>query len=365
MRLLVVFNGDLMIKTHFSEYYELLRNNGHHIAVINSERHTNYSDIHVLGGERGRLNSLFAQLNNLAAIVQSNRIDTIEFVGMQPILTLSLYARLFLKTNIIFYITGLGYLGIKNNIDKLHIVKPVALFFFRYSVKFIPKHVIVENRNDHSMVTHFNKKIGISSLPGAGFNSRYPFNTYRNPSVGKVRFGYSGRLLYDKGLLELFDAVVLHNESNEAVKWELLVAGDLDPKNPRSLTSDVISKYDAKGINFLGYTDPISDFLEKLDAFVLPSYREGFSKSLIEAACHGIPIVTTDAPGCVDINEFLDSVIICKSRSVHSLRNAMLKMSKSLFTFNKKAKKNISHARSIFDEKKIAYSHLNEIENHV
>ena len=66
--------------------------------------------------------------------------------------------------------------------------------------------------------------------------------------------------------------------------------------------------------------------LESVDIVVLPSYREGLSKSLIEAASMSLPIITTDVPGCIDVVENEYNGLICKVKSIKSLENNIKKI---------------------------------------
>ena len=73
-------------------------------------------------------------------------------------------------------------------------------------------------------------------------------------------------------------------------------------------------------IKYLGKVDDMISLLESIDVVVLPSYREGLSKSLIEAASMSLPIITSDVPGCIDVVENDYNGLICKVKSIESLK---------------------------------------------
>ena len=113
----------------------------------------------------------------------------------------------------------------------------------------------------------------------------------------KVVVGLVGRLVWQKGLRELFDAAVLVRERCHGVV--VVVVGPLDDEKADSLGPDDIEAARAVGnIEFLGRRDDVETLYHGFDIFVLPSYREGFPRSAMEAAASGLPVIATDVRGC-------------------------------------------------------------------
>jgi glycosyltransferase involved in cell wall biosynthesis len=109
------------------------------------------------------------------------------------------------------------------------------------------------------------------------------------------------RALWDKGIGELVAAakIILKQWS---VKIELY--GALDPENPSAISCQQLQAWQAAGlITWHNHTPNIKQVYEQCHIAVLPSYREGLPKSLLEAASIGRPIVTTNTPGCRDVVE--------------------------------------------------------------
>lgn len=111
--------------------------------------------------------------------------------------------------------------------------------------------------------------------------------------------GYVGRLVKDKGIIELVDAFnVLQKKS---INIKLLLVGMLEERD--SLPKDIISRIqDNASIICTGYVDnsSIENYYALMDLFILPSYREGFPTSILEASSMKLPVVTTKATGCID-----------------------------------------------------------------
>lgn len=105
------------------------------------------------------------------------------------------------------------------------------------------------------------------------------------------------RLLWDKGLGELVGAARRLRVEGRSI--EILIAGTPDPGNPASVPEATVRGWVEEGlILWLGHVEDMPALYRAVDAVVLPSYREGLPKGLIEAGACGLPLVTTDVPGC-------------------------------------------------------------------
>ena len=135
-----------------------------------------------------------------------------------------------------------------------------------------------------------------------------------------------GRLLKDKGVFEFIEAARLIKSLYPEVQFNIL--GPFYASNQTAITLDEINHWnnDEKIINYLGETDDVKSELAKADCLVLPSYREGLSKVLIEASSMSLPIISSNVPGCKDV--VLDGVtgFLCRPRDSKDLARKMAKM---------------------------------------
>jgi glycosyltransferase involved in cell wall biosynthesis len=137
-----------------------------------------------------------------------------------------------------------------------------------------------------------------------------------------TRVLFAARLLWDKGIGEYVAAARLLKKANVAV--ELLVAGMPDRGNPTSVPREQIEQWVAEGlITYLGHVSDMPALLSDVDVAVLPSYREGAPRSLIEAAAAGLPIITTDVPGCRGVVEHKVNGLLVPVREVEPLAQAI------------------------------------------
>jgi glycosyltransferase involved in cell wall biosynthesis len=114
-----------------------------------------------------------------------------------------------------------------------------------------------------------------------------------------VVIGCVGRLVAEKGYPELFEAV----SGLEADRFRLVVAGTDDPDKPDALDRATLAAARAAGVTFLGHRDDVEHVYAGIDVLALPSHREGFPRTPMEAAAMGIPSVVTDVRGCREVVE--------------------------------------------------------------
>ncbi len=226
-------------------------------------------------------------------------------------------------------ITGLGTVFINRSFISI-IVK--MLYKFSQSK---PERVFCQNEEDLNILQSNNlvPSERLILLPGSGVNINkfLPNLDYLNGSEGKLRFLFAGRMLKDKGILELVNSFKKINQSE--ILCELWLLGFADTKNTSSISlAEITSWSQIPGIKWYGSTNQVEDFLSQVDVAILPSYREGMPRFLLEAGAMQIPSITTDVPGCRNIILHKFNGLICKPRSENSLIEAitqMLKMSKN------------------------------------
>ena len=135
-------------------------------------------------------------------------------------------------------------------------------------------------------------------------------------------FLFIGRLLADKGVREFVEAAQLTRQQYPQARFQLL--GGLDPGNRTAISEEELKQWVAEGsVEYLGPTDDVRPFIAKASAVVLPSYREGLPRSLLEGGAMARPLIATDVPGCREIVKDGETGLLCQVRSASSLAGAM------------------------------------------
>jgi glycosyltransferase involved in cell wall biosynthesis len=133
------------------------------------------------------------------------------------------------------------------------------------------------------------------------------------------------RLIIDKGVIEYIKAIENLRAKGIFARFQLL--GSTDPEHKRGIKLDTIEKWIINGnVEYLGTTDNVIPHIANADCVVLPSYREGTPRALLEAASCAKPIVATDVPGCrqVVLNNF--NGLLCKLKDADDLADKMESM---------------------------------------
>lgn len=159
-------------------------------------------------------------------------------------------------------------------------------------------------------------------LPGSGIDLSQFVPVPLGGRREKVRFLLVARMLRDKGVYEYVEAArQLHERWPQA---EFCLLGFLDVQNPAAISRSEMDAWIADGVvNYLGVSDDVRAEIAAADCVVLPSYREGTPRTLLEAAAMARPIITTDAVGCREVVDDGVNGFLCEVRSADDLAAKM------------------------------------------
>lgn len=164
-------------------------------------------------------------------------------------------------------------------------------------------------------------------LPGSGVDLDH-FAPVESPAPGEGKpfnFLMVSRLLWDKGVGEFVEAAREIKRERSAVSFRIL--GPLDPQNRTAVGEEQLSRWQEEGvIDYLGSTDDVRPHIAASHCVVLPSYREGTPRSLLEAAAMSRPLIATDVPGCHQVVEDRLNGFLCQARNSVDLASAMRRM---------------------------------------
>ena len=218
-------------------------------------------------------------------------------------------------------ISGLGTVFIKKGP-----LTALVTLLYRFSLR-SSSTVFFQNRDDMDLFirNRITRPEQASLLPGSGVDlERFkPSRVARRR--GSFRFLLVGRLLWDKGIAEYVEAARIVHKSRRDVCFQLL--GPTGANNRTAVPSSAVERWRAeKIIEYLGESDDVRTAIEQADCIVLPSYREGLPRALLEGSAMGKPVIATDVPGCRDVVVDGQTGFLCAGRSAESLATAMLKM---------------------------------------
>ena len=218
---------------------------------------------------------------------------------------------------------GLGY-SFTSGTGKARALRTIVGSLLRFLVNRKNSIALVQNNDDMSALMSLGiAKDRIALIPGSGVDVNR-FTPLVEP-VGAPTFGFVGRLLDDKGIRTLVAAHrLLRRRIPDA---NLLIAGAPDPANPASVTeTEARSWNDEVGITWLGHVTDIAAFWAKAHVAVLPSRREGFPLSLMEAAACGRALIASDVPGCRELVLHDQNGLLFPVDDVMALADAMTRL---------------------------------------
>jgi glycosyltransferase involved in cell wall biosynthesis len=220
-------------------------------------------------------------------------------------------------------IAGLGAAFIDNSM-----VTRVARLLYRTALRRSSR-VFFQNPHDHKLFVEAGlASAGVTDLlPGSGIApGRY--DAAPAPARGDgapFRLLLDGRMLVNKGVVEFAEAARIVRQRFPDARFQLL--GPVNVANPNRVPPQDIAAWQAEGlVEYLGAADDVRPHVAAADCVVLPSYREGVPRTLLEAAAMARPIVATRVPGCIDVVEDGVNGLLCEARTAPDLARAMLDM---------------------------------------
>jgi glycosyltransferase involved in cell wall biosynthesis len=181
-------------------------------------------------------------------------------------------------------------------------------------------------QNPHDRQLFVDKKIvrqeRTAIIPGSGVDLQHFAPSGKGGRGGGFRFLFVGRLLRDKGIGEYVEAARLIAAAWPKARFQVL--GFLGTDNRTAVPSEEVARWGREGwVEYLGDSNDVRPFLQQADCVVLPSYREGLPRTLLEASAMARPMIATDVPGCRDVIVEGETGLLCAARSPEALAAAM------------------------------------------
>jgi glycosyltransferase involved in cell wall biosynthesis len=200
-------------------------------------------------------------------------------------------------------------------------------------------------------------------LPGEGVDMTHFAPVPGSPVVSTpCTFLMIGRLLKDKGVFEYVEAARSVREAKPSVRF--LLIGPADSANPTAIGIEQVRNWQNEGlVQYLGTVDDVRPAISASTCVVLPSYREGTPRCLLEAASMERPVVATNVPGCRDVVIDGSTGLLCAARDARDLAEKLLIItemdSSGLKSMGQRAR---LHVRKAFDERLVIAEYLGALD---
>jgi glycosyltransferase involved in cell wall biosynthesis len=256
-------------------------------------------------------------------------------------------------------ITGLGYIFLNNGL-----VSYLARRLYRLTLSW-SREIWFLNADDQVLFAD-SRLIAANAvsrcLPGEGVNTSTFAPVVREAESGSALiFLVVARLLRDKGIVEFVEAARQLRATGRTMRFAIL--GAIDAENPSAIPRSTLERWLTEGVvEHWGQLDDVRFALAKADVVVLPSYREGIPRALLEASAMGIPVIATDVSGCRDVVDDGITGYLCKPRDAQHLAQVIDTMAK--MESSKRAEMGrAGRARVLtqFDEQRVVESYLQAV----
>ncbi len=198
-------------------------------------------------------------------------------------------------TKTICTVTGLGY-----SFSGVKMINTIVRKLYKFAFHKADR-IFFQNPDDLNLFVSEGlvHKTYAQLVPGSGIDTDCFSPSHNVKSMdGKLRFLFVGRLLYDKGIRELLEAMRIIQEKYAHV--HLRIVGAIDHQNPAAISESKLESWldQNPSVEYVGTTNDVRSQIGRSDIVILPSYREGLPRGVLEGLAMGKPIITTDVPGC-------------------------------------------------------------------
>lgn len=264
-----------------------------------------------------------AEILKLTRLYRSERPAIVHHVALKPVLYGALAARLVAGAHLVNAVAGLGWLFTSSGLFA-RVVRPAIRGLLARLLTAPGSRTIVQNPDDQALLIQAGvPEDRLRLIRGAGVDTTMFSPTQQPPAP--VTVVLVARMLWDKGVGE-FVAAAKHLHK-EGVRARFVLVGEPDMANPATVPEARLRAWHGRdGIEWWGQREDMPAVLKQAHIACLPSYREGLPKSLLEAAACGLPIVTTDTPGCREVVTDGDNGFLVPVKQVDALAAALRKL---------------------------------------
>ena len=250
---------------------------------------------------RGGLNPFadIASTLQLVKKIKGIQPDLVFSYFAKPVIYGSIAAKIARVPNIIGMLEGLGYTFTdqpEGQTGKTKLIRNIQVLLYRFAFPCLDKMIFLNPDDQHDLMQTYGLKVPeVHILGGIGLNLKeYQYTT---APIEPVKFLFIGRLLKEKGIFELIQAMRIVKEKYPAAQFTIL--GEIDHQNMGALKQHELDDLIQENLfEYPGFVTNVKDCIAHSSVFVLPSYREGVPRSTQEAMAIGRPVITTDVPGC-------------------------------------------------------------------
>lgn len=328
-KLIYVVTEDWYFCSHRLALAVAAKDSGFDVAVVTRVR-DHGAKIHEAGiriipfeNERRSINPLasISAVIRLRRLYREEKPDIVHHVALKSVILGSIAARLAGLSCVVNALTGLGWMYSSSSPAAVVAGRPMKRLLKRLLTQ---SQTIVQNPDDRAWLLDVGVRgESVSLIRGSGVD----VEEFRpgSPASGDPIVVLVARMLWDKGVGEFVEAA--RRIQRDGGRARFILVGTPDDANPSAIPEATLREWADEGIvEWWGKRTDVAEILAEAQIACLPSYREGLPKSLLEAAAAGLPIVTTDAPGCREVVLHGENGLMVAPRDADALADALMRL---------------------------------------
>ncbi len=294
-------------------------------------------------------------IRSLDSVYRKIKPDLVHHFTVKPVLYGTTVARVRKLPAIVNSVTGLPYFLLSQSRTGVRgAAREAAMKWYSWALSGNDVCPMFQNPDDLAVIAACNRRIEQQavSTPGSGVDlSKFTMIDESFVEPDELVVTFVGRLIKEKGIVEFVEAA-RQTLSRTTRPIRFVVCGDVDPGNRSAVPAATMAEWQSlTGVKFLGHVSDVRKVLEQSHLVVLPSYREGTPRALLEAGACGLPVIATDVPGCREV--VIDRVTgrLVPAKDATALAHVMLELIKDWPLMRKYGRAGRERVQTVFEER--------------
>lgn len=302
-------------------------------------------------------------MRSLDRVYRKLRPDLVHHFTVKPVLYGTTVARMRKIPAVVNSVTGLPHFLLSQSTSGVRgVARGAALKWYSWALSGGDVCPMFQNQDDLAVISAANQQVRRQAVStrGSGVDlSRFRIVAEEPAAPGELVITFVGRLIKEKGIFEFVEAArTVLSEVQRPVRF--VVCGDVDSGNRSAVPAAILNEWKSvPGLEFLGHVDDVKRVLLQSHLVVLPSYREGTPRALLEAAACGIPIIATDVPGCREVVVDQENGLLVPPSDSAALASAMIELIGDWSRMREFGRAGRLRIQSLFDERTVIDATLN------
>jgi glycosyltransferase involved in cell wall biosynthesis len=294
-------------------------------------------------------------MRSLDSVYRRIKPDLVHHFTVKPVLYGTTVARMRKIPAVVNSVTGLPYFVLSQSKSGVRgVAREAALKWYSWALSGDDVCPMFQNEDDLSVIAAANQRVRDQAVltRGSGVDlSEFQAVTESMVAPDELVVTFVGRLIKEKGIYEFVEAArAVLAQTHRRIRF--VVSGEVDSGNRSAVPQATMDAWRSiSGLEFTGHVPDVRTVLEQSHLVVLPSYREGTPRALLEAGACGLPLIATDVPGCREVVVDRENGLLVPAKDSGALADAMIELTSDWLLMRKFGRAGRSRVQALFDER--------------